>query len=47
MRKGYLLLDPNYDILEKAKVMETVKGSVVARGWGRMTRQSREDWQGG
>ena len=30
--KGYLLYDSNYDILEKAKTMETVKISGVARG---------------
>lgn len=32
----------------EGKTMETVKGSVVARGWGRggMIRQNREDFQG-
>ena len=38
--KGYILFDSNYDILEKAKIMETVRGSAVARGWG------KEGWLG-
>ena len=35
-----MLFDSNYDILEKAKIMVTVKGSMVARGWG------KEGWLG-
>ena len=40
MWKGYILFDSKYDILEKAKIMETVKGPVVARAWG------KEGWLG-